>query len=151
MTGQILSKIEADLLTSQKEKDQVKVSTLRFLKAAIHNAQIVKGKENPLEDFEIEAEIAKEIRRHRESIEAFEKATRTDLAKKEAKELEILQAYLPAQLTQEEIGKLVDQAIEDAGVQTPAAFGKVMGSVMSKVAGRADGTTVSEIVKSKLT
>lgn len=149
--SQILGKIEEDLLFSQKSKDEIKTSTLRFLMSKIHDAQIEKGKDKQLTDDDISAEIAKEIRRHRESVEAAEKAARTDLARKEAKELEILQSYLPSPLTREEIENLVDQAIEETGAQTPADFGKVMGVVMAKAQSRADGSIVSEIVRSKLT
>lgn len=149
--SQVLGKIEADLLSSQKSKDEIKTSTLRFLISKIHDLQIEKGKEKQLTDGQISAEIAKEVKRHRESIEVFQKAGRADLAEKETRELEILQSYLPSLLTQEEIQKLVEQVIEETGAQNLADFGKVMRAVMAKAAGRADGSIVSEIVRSKLT
>ena len=145
----MVSKIEADLLLAQKGRDEIKISTLRFLLSKIHNAQIQKGKQNLLTDAEIEIEIAKEVKSHRESIEAYKTAKREDLVKIEQAELEVLQNYLPAQLTETEIAKIVEQAITETGA-TRADFGKIMGAVMAKVSGQADGQIVAEIVKRSL-
>ncbi len=146
----LLAKIEADLTDAAKSKDEKKTSILRYLLAQIHNAQIAKGKDIPLTDNEIQAEIAKEAKRHRKSIEAFERAGRQDLTKKEKKELAILENYLPTQLSETEIEKIVSEAIRTTEAASPSDFGKVMGVVMSKIVGRASGTVVAQIVKRRL-
>lgn len=146
-----LRQIEDDLIKAQRDKDLPKISILRFLLAKIHDAQIAKGKETPLTDEEILKEIAAEVRRHKESIEFAQKAGRADLAEIEQKELEILESYLPEKLSQEEVAKLVQNAISEVGAKTPSDFGKVMAVVMPKIAGRVEGATVGEIVKKALT
>lgn len=147
----LLTKIEVDLTEALKEKDEVKISILRFLLAQIHNAQIAKGKSSPLTDSEVKAEIGKEVRRHKESIEAFEKAQRVDLVEREKKELEILETYLPPSLTDDKVSQIVSEGITETGANSLSDFGKVMAHVMPKIAGRTEGATVAEIVKEMLT
>lgn len=143
----LLNKISEDLNNSLREGNSHATSTLRLLLSSIKNAKIARGRD--LSDEEILDEVAKEVKRHKESIAAFEKGKRTDLAEKEKKELEVLQIYLPAQLPDEEIAKIIDEAITQTA-SAPADFGKVMGTVMAKVKGRADGDKVSAIVREKL-
>lgn len=131
-----------------RAKQEVEVSTLRFVISKIDNARIAKGGE--LTDDEVLVEIAKEAKRHKESIEAFRSAGREELAQKEESELKVLSLYLPEEMSKEEIGKFVDEAIAEAGAQTVSDMGKVMSKVMEKVKGKADGGTVSAIVKEKL-
>jgi uncharacterized protein len=144
----LLGQISQDLNLALKARDEVSVSTLRFLLSGIHNAKIAKGSE--LSDPEVLTEIAREAKRHKESIEAFEKAGREELASKEKAELGILQKYLPEQLTEEEISKVVLKVIAEVGATGAGDIGKVMGIVMARVKGKADGGVVSEIVKGKL-
>lgn len=144
----MLDKINQDLAEAQKEKDALKVSTLRFLIAGLHNAKIAKL--DDLTDEEILLEIGKEAKRHKESIAAFSAGGRQDLVQKEMAELAILQKYLPQPLSSEELEKMVDEAISAIGASGPADLGRVMSTVLSSARARADGAKVAEIVKRKL-
>lgn len=144
----LIDKINQDLIEALKAHDETRVSTLRFLIAGIKNARI--AKEQDLSDEEILAEIAKDAKRHKESIEAYEKAERPELADKEKSELAILQSYLPAQMSEEEVVKIVDEVIAQMGASGSGDMGKTIGAVMAKVKGQADGSVVSRIVKEKL-
>lgn len=144
----VFATITADLLQALKSREEAKVSTLRFLISNINNSKIAKGSE--LTDEEVTAEIAKDAKRHRESIGAFKAAGRDELAEKEQVELAILGTYLPEQMSDDEVAKIVEEAISQTNASTMADLGKVMGVVMGKVKGQADGTLVSKIVKEKL-
>ena len=142
----ILEKVKTDLKEAMKAFDEAKVSTLRFLISAIHNKEIaLQGKNLP--DEEVVEVIRQQIKQRKESIEAFKTGGRDDLVQKEQGELEILNKYLPQQISQEELEKLISETITQTGASAPGDFGKVMGQVMSKVKGRADGTQVAELVK----
>lgn len=144
----LLGQINQDLIEAQKQKDELKVSALRFLIAGLHNAKIAKLEE--LSDEEVLLEIGKEAKRHKESIEAFERGGREDLVQKEAAELAILQKYLPQPLSDEELEKMVDEAISAIGASSSADLGRVMSAVLSSARARADGGKVAEMVKRKL-
>lgn len=146
----LLEKIKADLNTALKEKDEVMISTLRFLLSAIHNKEIELKKRGKLTDDEVIAVIKKQVEEHQESIEAFKKGKRDDLVKKEKEELGILRKYLPQPLTPGQLEKIVKETIQEIGAAGPADFGKVMGVVMSKTKGRAEGSEVAKIVKEQL-
>jgi len=141
-------KIRQDLTEALKQRDQVRVSTLRFLISHLENARISKGAD--LEDGEVLDQIAKDAKRHKESIEAFGKAGRSELVATETAQLKVLEEYLPKQLSGVEIGKIVDEVISELSPSGMADTGKVIGSVMSRVKGQADGVQVSAIVKEKL-
>jgi len=144
----LLEKLQTDLVVAQKKKDELGTSTIRFLLANLHNAKIEKGRE--LKDEEVTGQLKKEVKRHQESIEAFKSAGRAELVAKEEAEKAIIERYLPKGMELAEIGKLVDQAIAEVGAGKMDDFGKVMGAVMAKVAGRADGIQVAQVVKEKL-
>ena len=144
----LFDKISQDLNTALKQKDTTRVSTLRYLISHLNNARIAKG--GDLIDDDITLEIAKDAKRHKESIEAFDKAKRQDLVNQESSQLKILEEYLPAQLKDEEIAKIVDETIALLGQVGPGDMAKVMGQVMAKVKDQADGAVVSGIVKEKL-
>lgn len=144
----ILDQINQDLITAQKSKDEIAVSTLRMAISNFHNARIAKGADLTEED--VIAELIKDGKRHKESIAAFVGANRQELADKEKAELEVLSKYLPEQISEEEIKKAVDDAISEVKPTGPGDMGKVMSAVMSKVGMRADGSVVSSIVKEKL-
>jgi uncharacterized protein YqeY len=144
----LFSKIQEDLNCALKEDDKIKVSTLRLLISAFNNAKIAKGSE--LTDEEITKEIAKEAKRHQESIEAFKKGAREDLVNKESQELKVLEVYLPKKISETELIKIVDEVISESGAKGMSEMGNVMGKVMAKVEGRADGRVVSDVVRSKL-
>ncbi len=144
----VLDLINADLVEAQKKRDEVVVSTLRMLLAAVKNAQIAKGGE--LADEEVLEQITKSAKQHRESIDAYEKGDRGDLVEKEKAELNVLAKFLPEQMSVEEIGRIVDEAISSTGAKGAGDMGRVMGQVMAAVKGKADGNVVSGVVKSKL-
>ena len=141
-------KIANDMRDAMKAREQLRVATLRMLMAAVKNTEVEKLHE--LSDDEVLEVIAREAKRRRESIEAFDKGGRTDLVEKEGGELAVLEAYLPAKLSDEELAAMVDEAIVETGASSPKQMGEVMKALMPKVRGRADGAQVSALVKSKL-
>jgi len=144
----LLATIQNDLKTALKEKNELQVSTLRLLLAEIHNRQIEKQAELTEED--IVAVLRKEAKKRQESVEAYEKGGRQELADKESKELLILSKYLPQEMSPQELEKIVKEVIGKVGAQGAGDFGKVMGGVMDKVKGQIDGAKVSEAVKKLL-
>lgn len=142
-------RIENDLKQAQKERNEAVVSTLRMLNAAIKNAEIA-AMRRKFEDKDIIAVIRQEVKKHKDSIEEYKKGGREDLVKKEEQELEILMKYLPPELSEEELKKIVEEKIKELGVTSLTDFGKVMGAVMRVVAGRAGGDVVSRVVKELL-
>ena len=147
----LLSQIQNDLLQAQKNRDDVLVSTLRYLNSAIKNKEIELrplGKE--LTDEDVVQVLAKQIKQRRESIAEYEKGGREDLSAKEKVELGILEKYLPAQLSEEELTVIVEEAIQKVSAKVPSDMGKVMGVVMPQVKGKADTSLLSSIVKKKL-
>ena len=145
----LLAKIDEDLKTAMKARDESKVSSLRMLKAASSNAAIAKGKAT-LEDAEVIDVIGKLIKQRDESVEAYTKGNRPELAEKEKKEAAILKAYLPAQMPDEELKGIIQAAVKEAGASGPQGMGAVMKAVLPKVAGRADGGKVSQFVREAL-
>ena len=147
---EIREKIENDFKQALKNKDQVVVSTLRMLKAAIYNKQIEKKGEQ-LETAEVVKIIAKQLQQHQESIEQFKKGNRADLVEKETKELEVLKVYMPAQLSAEQVAEVVKKVIADSGVKDQKGFGQVMKLVMAELKGKAGGKLISQTVNQQLT
>jgi uncharacterized protein len=141
-------KIATDMRDAMKAREQARVATLRMLMAAVKNAEVEKLHE--LSDDEVLEVVAREAKRRRESIDAFEKGGRSDLVEKETAELNVLEAYLPAKLSDEQLVELVDEAVAETGATTPKQMGEVMKALMPKIRGRADGAQVSALVKSKL-
>lgn len=139
--------IEKDLKEAMTQKKEIEVSVLRLIKSAIHN-QMIADKKKELSDEEVMAVITNQAKRRKESIEAFTKGDREELAAKERAELQIIQKYLPEQLSDEEIKKVVQDIIGQAG-DNPN-FGAVMGQTMAKLKGQADGNVVTKIVKAEL-
>lgn len=131
-----------------KAQDKLKVSTLRLLNNAIKNAEIEKREE--LKEDEIIQIVGKEIKKRKESIEEYKKGNRVDLAEKEEKEAKILSEYMPEQLSEEEIEKIVKKAIEETGAVGKQDMGKVMGKIMPEVKGKADGSLVNKVASDLL-
>jgi uncharacterized protein len=141
--------VGADIAAAMKARDASRLSALRMLKAAVMNKGVEKGRD--LDDAEVLQVIASLVKQRRDSIEQFSKAGRTDLVDKETVELNILQAYLPAAATPEEINAAVAEAIAETGASSPKDMGKVMKAVMPKLAGKnADGKAVNEAVRRTL-
>lgn len=144
----LFQEIQETLKQAMLAKDEVKVSTLRLLVSEIRNSQISKGHE--LSDEELIEVIQKEAKKRKESIIGFRQGGREELALKEESELKILEGYLPAQMSDEELTNIVETTINEMGATGMADMGKVIGAVMGKVKGVADGGRVSQIVKEKL-
>lgn len=142
-------KIKEDLKRAFKEKDVLKRSVLSMLRSSILNLEIER-KRKALGENDIIEVISKEAKKRKEAISAYEKSGRGDLSSKEKKELEILEAYLPAKLSNKDLVKIIDEAVKEAGAQSEKDFGKVMGELMPKIKGRADGALVSVLVREKL-
>ncbi len=142
-------RVGADIAAAMKARDASRLSALRMLKAAVMNKGVEKGRD--LDDAEVLQVIASLVKQRRDSIEQFSNAGRTDLVEKETAELNVLQAYLPAAATAEEINAAVAEAIAETGASSPKDMGKVMKAVMPKLAGKnADGKAVNEAVRRTL-
>lgn len=144
----LLTTLNEDMKQAMRAKDKETLQVIRMLKASIQNEQIKKGQD--LNDEEELTVLSREMKQRRDSLTEFEKADRTDLADKVKKEIVIVEKYLPAQLSEDEIRAIVTKAIATTGATSPKEFGKVMGAVMPKVKGKADGNQVNAIVKELL-
>src|SRR3989344_3544935 len=146
------AELQENLKQSMLAKDELKTSVLRMLLSAINYYEIGKGGAGyEATDEDVMSVIQKEAKQRRDSIEEFGKAGRQELVNKETKELEILKKYLPEQMTEEDIKKLVEGAISQTGAKSISDMGKVMAALMPKLKGKADGGLVSKIVKDSLT
>ena len=149
--AQINSQITEQLKAAMKAKDSVALNTLRALKSAIKNAAIEKGgADAELEDTEIIALVRKQVKQRQDSIEQFEKGGRPELAATERAEIAVLEAYLPAAMSAEELTALVVAAVEETGAKTRADMGKLMKLLQERTAGRADGKSLSQEVMKHL-
>jgi len=140
--------LDTDLKEAQKSRDQIRMNTIRMLKTVIKNREVEKKGE--LTDQELLQAVNSQVKARKEAIEEYKKAGRDELAEKEQSELKILEAYLPEQLSPEELDTLVDNAVAETGAAGPKDMGAVMKALMPHVTGRADGKTVSQKVKEKL-
>ena len=144
-------RIDNDLKDAMRAKDATRLAVLRMLKSAVKNSAIEKGGATAtLEDSEAIAVIRKQVKQRQDSIESFEKGGRPELAAKEKEELGVLQQYLPQQLGADELQKIVRDTIAELNASTKAQMGAVMKAVQTKIAGRADGRTVSQEVQRQL-
>lgn len=135
-----------------REKNAGKLGVLRMLKAALMNAAIEKGgAQSKLEEADAVQVIRKQVKQRQDSIESFEKGGRAELVAKEKDELSILNSYLPQAMSAEDLSKAVREAIAEVGATSKAQMGAVMKAVQAKVAGRADGKTLSAEVQKQLT
>lgn len=146
---EIREKIMNDMKAAMRDKDQVKLDTIRFLQAAIKNREI-EVRPNPISAEDILAVLKKSSKQRKESIEQFKQANREDLAAKEEAELKIIEAYLPSQMSREQIEALVVATIAELKATSVKDMGAVMKAVIAKSAGSADNKVVSEVIKSKL-
>jgi len=141
--------ISTALTDAMRQRDTVRLSALRMLKAAIMNREVEKGR--ALDDGEARQVVHSLVKQRRDSIEQFQKAGRTDLVDKETAEVGVLEQYLPPAASAQEIDAAVAAAIAESGASTPKDMGKVMKAVMPKLAGKnADGRAVNEAVRRKL-
>ncbi len=149
--SELSKQIVADMKTAMKSKDQVALTTLRSLKAEFQKVTIDKyGADGELDETETIAVVRKAIKQRQDSVESFEKAGRQDLVDKEKAEIAILEGYLPSPLSQEEIVKLVEDAIAEVGATSKKEMGQVMKLVQERAAGRAEGKVLSQEVGKRL-
>ena len=144
------NKLQADLNTAIRGRDEVTSSTVRMLLTAITNEEVAGKEKRELKDEEIITVLSREAKKRREAAEAFEAAGRVDKAAMEKSEGEVIAKYLPEQLSDADLQKMIDEAIAATGAAGPADMGKVMGALKPKIAGKADGATVSNLVKAAL-
>tara|TARA_B100001248_G_scaffold262685_1_gene260900 strand:+ start:3898 stop:4338 length:441 start_codon:yes stop_codon:yes gene_type:complete len=145
MKEQILS----DMKTAMKAKDADRLTTLRMLQSAVKNKEI-ELRPNEITDKEVMEVVKKLIKQRQDSAEQYEKAGREDLLAKEKSEIEILEVYLPEQMSEEQVGKIVDDMIAELGASSMKEMGAVVKAVMAKTAGAADNKIISSLVKAKL-
>jgi uncharacterized protein len=144
--------IGEDIKTAMKAKDKLRLQTVRGIKKAILEKEVElrpKGQDTLTPEHEIEL-LTQQAKQRRDSIEQFTNAGRDDLAAKESQELAIIETYLPEQVSDEEVTKIIDELIAASGATTMKDLGKVMGPAMKQLKGKADGKKIQEIVKSKL-
>jgi hypothetical protein len=146
----LIQKIDEDFKQAMRAKDTVKVETLRMLKAALANFLIEKRKSS-VEEAELLTLIQKQIKLRQDSIESFKKGARQDLVEKETREKTILESYLPASLSDDELSALVKEVIQRTGAKSKTDLGKVMKEAVAKAQGRADGKRISDTALSLLT
>lgn len=144
MEAKLREKLNADLKQAMKRGDTVRRSTIRLVLAGIKNAEI--AKQASLDDSDILGIIAKEVRQHQESIDAFRKGNRQDLVNQEEAEMAVLQEYLPKQMTRDEIISEARLIIKEIRAQGPRDKGKVMPKLIAQLKGRADGRQINEVV-----
>ena len=145
----LFKRIEDDMKAALKEGAGAKLSVLRMAVAAVKQLMIDKNIAEP-SDADVLQVLSRQIKQHRESIEQFKKGNRPDLAEKEASELSMLETYMPAPLSADELAKLVQAAVTETKAASKADMGKVMKAVMEKAQGRADGNAVKELVMKAL-
>jgi uncharacterized protein YqeY len=147
----ISERIDSDLKDAMRAKEAGKLGVLRMLKSAMKYAAIEKsGAEGQLDDAEAMQVIRKQVKQRQDSIESFESGGRPELATKEKEELAMLSAYLPQQMSGDELAAAVREAIAEAGATSRAQMGVVMKALQTKLAGRADGKTLSQEVQRQL-
>ena len=149
----IKEKIEHDLKEAMKAKEELRLSVLRMISAVLHNKEIEKrgrGMSAELGEEEIIAVLRSEAKKRREAEEGFEKGSRPELARKEREEMKIVESYLPAELPDEDLERIVSEVIAAAGEVAENDFGRIMGEVMKRVKGQATGDRVSGFVRKYL-
>jgi uncharacterized protein len=142
--------LQADLTEAIRSRNELTSGTIRMLLAAIQVEEVAGKEARVLKDDEIIKVLSREAKKRREAVDAYKEAGRADKAEQEAKEGEVILKYLPAQLSEAEIKKIVADAVAESGATTPQQMGQVMKIVQPKVAGKADGALVSSLVKAAL-
>lgn len=148
--AELKNQLRADLATSMKARDELRTRTIRMALTSITNEEVSGATARELSDDEVVAVITKEAKKRRDAAEAFDAAGRAERAAAERAEGEVLAAYLPAQLSDEELGDIVAAAIAETGASGPQSMGQVMKTVRPQVAGRAEGGRVAAEVRRRL-
>ncbi|GAD15875.1 GatB/YqeY domain-containing protein [Lentilactobacillus otakiensis] len=145
----VYDKLLSDMKDAMKARDKVRLGVIRGIKAQVMNAKVADGNHDLTED-QINDIIMKEIKQQKESLEEFQKADRQDLVKDQEAKLKIAEEYAPKQLSEDEVEKIVQDTMSQVGAESMADFGKVMGAIMPKVKGKADGSVINKLVKKQL-
>lgn len=143
-------KLTKDMKQAMKDKDREKLSVIRMVRASLQNEAIKLRVDTLSEEDELTI-LSRELKQRVDAAKEFEKADRSDLVENLEAEIKILEAYMPKQLTDEELNTLIDETIEEVNATSKRDFGKLMGVLMPKVKGKADGSKVQKIVQEKLT
>lgn len=146
----LAEQIQTDLQTAMKARDKQAVAALRMVLTRIKETRVATGHGDEVSDDEVQTLIRREAKRRTEAAGAFAAAGRDELAAKEEAELVVLQRYLPQQMSDAELADVVDETITETGASSAGDLGRVMGAVMSKVSGRADGSRVNALVRERL-
>ncbi|MGF1471847.1 MAG: GatB/YqeY domain-containing protein [Rubrobacteraceae bacterium] len=144
----LVEQIQQDTKEAMKSRDRTRVAALRMLSAALKNAELETGE--PLDEKEQQAVLRRQLKQREESSESFRKAGRIEQADNESSEAEIVREYLPAPLTREELGRIVDQAVEETGAQDMNDMGAAMGRALALAGDRAEGRELSALVRTRL-
>jgi len=142
--------VQKDLIDAMKAKEEIKLNALRMLKAEIMKFEVAGSEKREAKDEDVIQLIGKQVKQRDDAAQQYKAGNRPELAEKEEKEAEILKNYLPAQMSEEEVKKIVEETIKETGASGKADLGKVMGAIMPKVKGKADGTLVNKIVQDLL-
>ena len=142
------TRLTDDMKQAMRDRDVLRRDVIRYLRSEVKNQEIREQKE--LDDAGVIQVLSRQAQQRRDSIEAYRDADRQDLVDKEESELSVIMAYLPQQMTQEEIADLVQQVVAEVGASGPADMGKVMGAIMPQVRGKAEGREVNAIVQQTL-
>jgi len=148
MNMNINEKLNAEMIVAAKAKDKIRLSAIRMLKTALHNKEIELIR--PLNDTEILQLLSAVVKQRRDSIEQFAKGNRSDLVEKEEAELKVVQEFMPAQMSEDEVESAIKKAITESGAVSVKDMGKVMKILMPQLTGKADGKMVGEKVKALL-
>jgi len=143
-------KVMTDLKTAMLAKDEKSLRALRAIKAAIINAKTAEGFSGEIKEEEEIKLLQKLVKQRKDSLEIYEKQNREDLAVKEREEIEVIEKFLPKQMSEEELKEIISKIITETGATSPADMGKVMGMANKHLAGKADGKTISAVVKELL-
>ncbi|MEK4028763.1 GatB/YqeY domain-containing protein [Pseudobacillus sp. FSL P4-0506] len=145
----LLERLNDDIKQAMKNKEKEKLTVIRMLKASLQNEAFKAGNEGLTEDQEL-AVLSREVKQRKDSLHEFEKAGRADLVSKIQTELTYVNSYMPKQLSDEELEAIVQETIAEVNASSKADIGKVMGALMPKIKGRADGGLVNKLVQQKL-
>ncbi|MCA1063450.1 GatB/YqeY domain-containing protein [Rossellomorea sp. AcN35-11] len=141
----LLNRLNDDMKQAMKNKEKEKLSVIRMLKASLQNEAIKHGKQELSEDEELTV-LSREVKQRKDSLQEFQNAGRDDLVEKIQTELTYVEIYMPKQLSEEEVSAIVQETVTEVGATSKADMGKVMGAIMPKLKGKADGALVNKLV-----
>ncbi|WP_026569906.1 MULTISPECIES: GatB/YqeY domain-containing protein [Sediminibacillus] len=145
----LVERLNQDMKQAMKNKDKQALSVIRMVKASLQNEAIKLGKDELSEEEELTV-LSRELKQRKDSLQEFKEAGRDDLAEKLEDEIKVLQAYMPKQLTEEELEQIVQETIQEVGATSKKDMGTVMSAIMPKVKGQADGSQVNRLVQKHL-